>query len=184
MASIEDAVTTYILAKDGNRPWLMTRSFAEDAGLEMVVKTDAISFPSAARGLAQITEILVGRFAVDYENVYTFCLSRPALSHGDHFSCDWLVGMSAKRDGAVRVGCGRYDWHFGACQLVKKLTINIETMSVLPGSEQVQVFPWLAALPYPWCSGRVALAAMPSIDGLAAIRSFLQRAALQNGVTP
>jgi hypothetical protein len=183
MTSIEDAVSTYILAKDGNRPWLMARAFADDAELEMIVKTDAISFPSAAKGLTQITEILVSGFAVDYENVYTFCLSHPTHSQSDHFSCDWLVGMSAKRDGAVRVGCGRYDWRFGRDQLVRKLIINIETMSVLPSSEQAQVFRWLSALPYPWCSGREALEVIPSIEGLAAIRLFLQRAATEDRAT-
>jgi hypothetical protein len=183
MSSIEDAVSTYIVAKDGNRPWLMTHAFAEDAELEMIVRTDAISFPNAAKGLTQITEILVSRFAMDNENVYTFCLSRPAPSHRDHFLCDWLVGMSTKRDGAVRVGCGRYDWRFGGDNLVTKLTINIETMSVLPGSEQAPVFRWLSALSYPWCSGTQALEAMPSIDGLAAVKSFLQRSALRNRAT-
>jgi len=180
MSSIEDAVSTYILAKDGNRPWLMPRAFAEGAELEMIVRTDASSFPSAAKGLTQITDILVSRFAVDYENVYTFCLSRPTQGHGDHFSCNWLVGMSAKRDGAVRVGCGRYDWRFGGDHLVTRLTIDIQTMNVLPSSEQAPVFHWLSALPYPWCSGTDALEAMPSVDGLATIKSFLQRTALQD----
>jgi hypothetical protein len=184
MSNIEDAVSTYILAKDGNRPWLMARAFAAGAELEMIVKTDAISFPGAAKGLAQITEILVSRFAVDYENLYTFCLSRPTQAHGEHFSCNWLVGMSAKRDGAVRVGCGRYDWRFAGDNMVTRLTINIETMSVLPSSVQAPVFRWLSALPYPWCSGTNALKAMPSIDDLAPIRSFLQRAALQNRASP
>jgi hypothetical protein len=58
---------TPFLAKDGNRPFLMRRAFAEHAELEMVVKTDAISFPSSARGMNAIEEILVRRFGVDYE---------------------------------------------------------------------------------------------------------------------
>ena len=54
MSTISEAVTAYILAKDGNRPFLMRRAFAEDAALEMVVKTDAISFPSSAKGVSAI----------------------------------------------------------------------------------------------------------------------------------
>ena len=54
-----DAISTYILAKDSNRPQLMKRAFAGDCELEMVVNTDAISFPSSARGLEQITQVLV-----------------------------------------------------------------------------------------------------------------------------
>jgi len=45
MSTPSNAVRNYILAKDGNRPFLMRQAFAEDAELEMVVNTDAISFP-------------------------------------------------------------------------------------------------------------------------------------------
>ena len=58
MSTPSDAVSTYILAKDGNRPFLMRPVFAEDAELEMVVKTDAISFPSSAKGVSAIEDIL------------------------------------------------------------------------------------------------------------------------------
>jgi len=59
-----------ILTKDGNRPWLMRQAFSEDARLEMVVKTDAISFPSSATDIDAITDALVPRFSSDQENVY------------------------------------------------------------------------------------------------------------------
>ncbi|MGX1261750.1 hypothetical protein [Sinorhizobium fredii] len=75
MPSPYEAVSTYFCAKDGNRPFLMRRVFAEDVQLEMVVKTEAISFPSSANGLAAIEEILCRRFANDFENVYSFCLA-------------------------------------------------------------------------------------------------------------
>ena len=51
-----DAISTYILAKDSNRPQLMKHAFAGDCELEMAVKTDAISFPNSAKGLEQITQ--------------------------------------------------------------------------------------------------------------------------------
>jgi hypothetical protein len=109
-----DAISTYISAKDGNRPQLMKHAFAEDCELEMAVRTDAISFPSSAKGLEQITQVLVTNFSDQYENIRTFCLSRPNSDYLPHFLCDWLVGMSARQDGAVRVGCGHYDWYFGS----------------------------------------------------------------------
>jgi hypothetical protein len=173
VVSIEDAINTYILAKDGNRPFLMPRVFALDAELEMQVKTDAISFPGSAKGLASITDILVSRFAAENENVFTFCLSRPAPQQRGHFTCRWLVGMSTKRDGAVRVGCGGYDWSFGGAGLVSRLAIAIEVMEVLPGSAAPPVFDWLGGLPYPWCTSDQALAAMPPLGELDVIRSFL-----------
>ena len=64
-----DAVSTYIQAKDANCPQLMTQAFAEDCELEMAVRTDAISFPSSARGLEQVTQVLVTNFGDQYKNV-------------------------------------------------------------------------------------------------------------------
>lgn len=144
MPTPSDAISTYIHAKDGNRPYLMRRAFAETVALEMVVKTDAISFPAAAKGLDAITGILVHRFARDFENVYTFCLTSPAPSDIRWFSCGWLVGMSSREGGAIRVGCGRYDWFFqsGDRGLVDKLKIIIERMQVLPPDHLDPVMSW------------------------------------------
>ncbi|KJC50219.1 hypothetical protein UB31_12745 [Bradyrhizobium sp. LTSP849] len=169
------AISTYILAKDSNRPQLMKHAFAEDCELEMVVKTDAISFPSSAKGLAQITEVLVTGFGDQYENVRTFCLSRPNAGYRPQFRCDWLVGMSARQGGAVRVGCGHYDWGFASADdgRVTKLVIDIEVMCVLPVADSEPIMQWLAALPYPWCSDVQARERIPDIDALRPIERFL-----------
>jgi hypothetical protein len=175
--SAADAITTYILAKDNNRPQLMESAFARASELEMLVRTDAISFPSSATGLAQITQVLVTNFADQYEDVRTFCLSRPNSDYLPHFHCDWLVGMKAKRGGAVRVGCGRYSWHFGSNDgRVTKLVIDIEVMSVLSAEESDPIMQWLASLPYPWCSKIHACEKIPAIDGLRPVEGFLARA--------
>jgi hypothetical protein len=153
----------------------MKQAFAEDCELEMAVKTDAISFPNSAKGLEQITQVLVTNFGDQYENVRTFCLSRPRLEYPSHFRCDWLVGMSARPGGEVRVGCGYYGWHFAsdADGRVKKLAIDIEVMCVLPAGESEPILQWLAALPYPWCSNVQALENIPAIDALRTIEGFL-----------
>jgi hypothetical protein len=175
MPSATDAVSSYILAKDGNRPFLMRRAFAEDAELEMVVKTDAISFPGSASGLRAIEDVLVRRFGLDYENVFTFCLSRPS-EHDRHFVCRWLVGMSAKSDGRVRVGGGRYDWRFAdRGGLVEKLVITIDVMNTFPATELAPTMKWLSGLPYPWCTPEDAVKAMPRIEGLGAIEAYLRQ---------
>ena len=134
MQGPSDTIGTYIRAKDGNRPHMMRRAFAEGAALEIVVNTDTISFPASATGLDSITDILVRRFSDDFENVYTFCLVSPPLSDERRFRCDWLVGMSAKAGGDLRVGCGSYDWFFqtGDRCLVERLEITVERMQVLP----------------------------------------------------
>lgn len=170
-----DAISTYILAKDSNRPQLMKDAFTRDCELEMVVKTDAISFPNSAKGLEEVTRVLVTSFGDQYENVRTFCFSRPNSDYLPHFRCDWLVGMSAKQGGAVRVGCGRYNWHFSSddSKLVNKLAIDIEVMCVLPVETSEPIMAWLAALPYPWCSNVRAHESIPAIDALRPIKTFL-----------
>jgi hypothetical protein len=176
MSSPSDTVRTYILAKDGNRPFLARRVFAENAELEMVVKTDAISFPSSAKGVSAIEDIL-RRFNIDYENIYTFCLSRPSDSDRRLFACNWLVGMSAKSDGRPMVGCGRYDWLFATDQtcLVERLVITIDLMNALPATEPAVTMNWLSGLPYPWCTPTDMVKDMPGIEGLAAIETYLRQ---------
>lgn len=170
-----DAISKYILAKDRNHPQLMKGAFAEDCELEMTVNTDAISFPSSAKGLEEVTRVLVTNFADQYANVRTFCLSRPISDYLPHFHCNWLVGMSAKDGGAIRVGCGQYNWHFspGDDKRVRKLAIDIEVMCVLPAETSEPIMHWLAALPYPWCSIAQAYESIPNIEALRPIKGFL-----------
>ncbi len=175
MPSPREAVSTYFYAKDGNRPFLMRRAFAEDAQLEMVVNTEAISFPSSAKGVAAIEEILGRRFANDFENVYTFCLARPTDANRHHFPCHWLVAMSAKNNGPIRVGSGRYDWFFtsDARCLIDKLIITIDVMQVFPANELDRIMGWITSLPYPWCRPDEAASEMPCIEGLGSVERYL-----------
>jgi hypothetical protein len=86
--------------------------------------------------------------------------------------------MSEKATGAVRVGCGDYDWSFGGEQrLVDRLSIVIRTMKVLHGDQLRPVMVWLSGLPYPWCPATVALKEMPELTELAEIRQFLATSA-------
>jgi len=177
MPTSTESIATYILAKNGNRPFLMRQAFSEDIALEMVVKTDAISFPSTASGLKAVEDILVRRFGVEYENIYTFCLSQPSKTERAIFQCHWLVGMSARDTGQpLRVGCGRYDWHFNAHGKVVRLAITIEITKILPGAELDEVMPWLSSLPYPWCSPSQALLSFPAQHDLHEIEAYLKQA--------
>lgn len=162
-----DSITTYILAKDGNRPHRLAEVFTSDATLTMRVKTDAISFPPMTKGREAITQTLVRSFNQTYENVYTLCLDEPPAADAASYSCRWLVAMSAKDGGAVRVGCGRYEWLFApadgrACAL----TIVIEAMEVLPPDVLAQVMACVAALPYPWCPAQKAIDEGSDIQGV------------------
>jgi len=110
--SAQERIEAYIRAKDSNRPHLMARAFAQDATLQMVVKTESISFTPISKGLESISDVLVRQFGQTYENIHTFCLAAPSRNDEITFSCGWLVGMSEKQTSIVRVGCGRYDWLF------------------------------------------------------------------------
>jgi hypothetical protein len=146
----------------------MREAFCESATLQIVVQTGAISFPPKCQGLEQIADALVRSFCRTYDNVYTFCLDPPAADFsGDGLRCRWLVGMTAKADGAPRVGCGRYDWRFAPDSgLAESLVITIEAMQVLAAADAGPILLWLAGLPYPWCSATAAVAAAPTVAGL------------------
>ncbi len=153
------AIRAYIQAKDGNRPYLLDAAFSEDATLQMIVHSEAISFPAASVGRQAIAETLVRRFNQTYENIYTLCIGQPPADDANTFACDWLVAMSTKDDGALRLGCGRYDWSFmPADYRVRALTITIERMDILPPEDLPAVMDWVSALPYPWCDRQPALA--------------------------
>src|SRR5579864_3333912 len=96
MATPSDVICAYIYAKDRNRPHMLTRAFAPTAVVDVVARTPTISFPSGMTGIDAIADVFVRRFAMTYENVYTFCLSAPPSDDSMAFSCDWLVAMSEK----------------------------------------------------------------------------------------
>ena len=173
--SAADVIAAYVEAKDRTHLQLLGRVFVEgDCEIEYADKTHLVSLPSSSRGLEQIAQMLA-TFGGPYENIRTFCLSRPNSNYLPHFRCDFLVGMNARQDGTVRVGVGQYDWHFGSDDdsRVKKLVIALELMFVLPASESVPIMQWLAALPYPWCSNIQACESIPAIDALRPIKRFL-----------
>jgi hypothetical protein len=166
-------IQAYLRAKDGNRPHLMAKAVSRDATLSMQVHTSAIAFPPLSRGREAITEVLVRRFGQSYDNVYTFCLTPPPPPAAAEFSCNWLVAMTDKASGEVRVGCGRYDWRFAAATgLAERLDIVVEVMAVLPPAETQRVLDWVSMLNYPWCSTAEAIAGA-AIAGVAPVVAWL-----------
>lgn len=172
----EAVLRTYVRAKDENRPHLTPRVFAADAVLHVRVCTGSIAFPSVTRGRCKITDVLVSSFAMSYENVYSFYMARPPEGV-DQFSCDWLVAMTEKPSGNVRVGCGRYEWGFDAAGsgLAERLVITIEQMLTLPPAEQAGIFGWVETLPYPWTTPADVAAAAPGVAALAPVLGYLCR---------
>lgn len=174
-ASTESVLRDYFHAKDENRPHYMTRAFAPDAVLKMALRTQAIAFPPESHGLAAIADTLVRKFGQTYDNVYTFYLSRPeAGAQLPGYRCDWIVGMTEKASGNVRVGCGRYDWEFQPQPYrASSLVITIETMVTLPAADADAVFGWLLALDYPWTDAARVVAGAPPLEALAPVVHYL-----------
>lgn len=175
-----DVISQYIYAKDHNRPYLMASAFTPDARLEMQVNTQNITFPGESIGLDAITETLVSNFGRTYENVYTFCLSDSLSSEADVASCNWLVAMTEKAEagevGKVRVGFGRYDWHFvhEPSLLAERLCITIDEMLVLEDSFAPEILDWVSGLAYPWCDAGTIMKNMPAREALTLIKNHMR----------
>jgi hypothetical protein len=105
------------------------------------------------------------------------------------FSCAWLVAMTDKAGGNVRVGCGRYDWRFEAgTGLAEQLAISVEMMQILPPAALEPVMRWAASLPYPWCATATAVSRAGGVVGVAPVLDWLRvaesrEAQLIQGVT-
>jgi hypothetical protein len=172
----EAVLRGYFHAKDENRPHLLENVFASDVELVIRNQSTNISFPAVTQGRSAVAEVLVRSFTLSYENVYSFYLSSPPPDVRE-FACPWLVGMSERSSGEVRVGCGTYDWTFEphAPNAASRLVITIEAMQVLPATESEAVFAWLRAQSYPWSSPEAALRGIPANAALSPIARFLGR---------
>ena len=175
----EAVLRGYLHAKDENRPHLLVDVFTPDAELVIHNRSANIAFPASTQGRDAIAEVLVRAFSLSYENIYSFYLGRPPPA-AQEFTCPWLVGMSDRSSGHVRVGCGIYEWAFEpqAPHLASRLVITIEAMEVLPATESERVFVWLRALAYPWSSPEAAVLGIPANELLSPVTRFLRR----NGV--
>jgi hypothetical protein len=172
----EAVLRGYFHAKDENRPHLLADVFASNAELVIRNQSANIAFPAFTQGRSAIAEVLVRSFALSNENVYSFYLGRPPLGVRE-FSCPWLVGMSERSSGQLRVGCGTYEWEFEphVPHMASRLVVTIEAMQVLPVTESERVFAWLLAQNYPWSSPEAALHDIPANELLSPIAQFLRR---------
>ncbi|SFG53423.1 hypothetical protein [Neptunomonas qingdaonensis] len=158
-------ISQYIKAKDNNKPHLMKRVFSQHATLEMSVQTDNISFPAKVTGLDNITQTLVCEFNTTYENIYTLCLTDTVQQNQNQLNCRWIVCMTEKTSGSLRLGYGDYQWGFekNVPCLANHLVITIEHMVILPQALQPDVLSWFDKLPYPWALSSELQATMPDV---------------------
>ncbi|UVH51853.1 hypothetical protein P0D91_04065 [Pseudomonas sp. CBSPBW29] len=168
------AIENYIFGKDGNRPDLLRYAFSPDATLNMEVQTSAILFPPHVQGRKDIADVLVRDFSLHYENVYTFCFGAPPKPETSDHKCKWLVGMTTKTTGELRVGCGAYHWVFSPKSgLATQLSITIKTMQECPPQYRREVMDWLQGRNYPWCTSVEMLDSAPSLACLQPILVYV-----------
>lgn len=174
MKNAVTAIEHYIFGKDGNRPDLLRHAFTPDATLNMLVRTSSILFPPNVEGREEIANVLVRRFSLQYENVYTFCLDAPPKPEASAHQCKWLVGMSTKATGELRLGCGEYHWVFSPQSgLATRLSITIEHMLECPSLHRQDVMDWLQGLRYPWCKTDEMLVSVPPLDCVAPVMAYV-----------
>lgn len=88
----------------------------------------------------------------------------------DNTKCSWLVSMTAKANGELRVGVGTYLWTFEKKPtLVKSLIITIDEMVILEPQHSTLIMNWLSKLPHPWCDTSDIKNSMPELEGLPSI---------------
>lgn len=164
----------YFHAKDENRPQRLLRAFHPEIVLEFRNRSRNIDFPELTQGREAVTGVLVRNFAQTYEDIYTFALSRPA-TEGLRSACPWLVIMTDKASGCVRVGCGDYEWEAdgAAPGLMRRFTIAIDLMQILPPEFRPEAGRWVDALDYPWTSPGAVLASLPAHPDLEPLAAWL-----------
>ena len=168
------AIENYIFGKDGNRPDLLRNAFSLDATLNVSVQTSSIRFPPNVQGRENIAEVLVRGFSLQYENIYTFCLGAPPKPVANVHRCKWLVGMSTKATGELRVGCGEYHWVFSPQSgLAIQLSIVIEHMLECPPHHMRKIMDWLQGRRYPWCESTDMLGSAPPLSCLQPVLVYI-----------
>ncbi len=151
MCHAADLIERYVAGKDGHRPHLLSKAFSEDAALKMRVQTKDIVFPPEANGIEAISKVVCRDLHQRFENIYTFCFSPRPTIVDSLFSCGWLVIMSERDGGAIRVGGGRYDWAFTDDRTqVASLTITVSQMGTLSKELIAPVMHWVQQRGYPW----------------------------------
>lgn len=164
MDALRRAIEAYIYGKDGNRPHLLEDAFSRNAELSIKVNSTNISFPEEVTGSEEISKILVTEFSQRFENVYTWCIGHPPKDAGTKFECKWLVCMTEKHSGALRMGFGTYRWQLCASAgKVEKLAITIEQMHVLERKFSSSILSWAQRVPYPWCSVDLVISTIPEV---------------------
>lgn len=167
-AAHDRVLTEYLAAKDEQRPHLMKQVFSDDAVFESRFEFDT-DFPTDGPSVGQKAVIDAFRgLGAMMENIYTVCTVDSVDDAETTMSCGWLVGMSERATGRVRVAWGDYRWtfdHHGT--RATELIVTMKHMAFIEPEQLDAVMVWLRHLPSPWVSAEQLVGDAPAFDELA-----------------
>jgi hypothetical protein len=161
----------YLHGKDQSRPHLLARAFAPDAVFVSRFEFDTdFSDDTPREGLGTIIETF-RQLGAACENIYTVCASDSVRESPEGWRCKWLVTMTQRDDGRVRVAWGDYLWQLGGWGTrAKRLEVTMEEMQVLPADRADGFCDWMATHEGLWVESARMLEGCPAGrwgDGLA-----------------
>ena len=169
LAAHDRIVRAYLEAKDYQRPHRFAEAFTDDARFRTTFAFDTDwNSSDAVHGLPAITETF-RRLGAGFENLVTFCLPESLRWEDDALHMRWVVFMTGRKSGQIRVAWGDYQWRFTAInRRATSLDVHMHAMRELPSNPRL--LDWAMALPHVWCTGAVARRCLPhaAIPGLSA----------------
>ena len=169
-------LTKYLEAKDQQRPFLFGEVFTSEAMFQsrFAFETD-FNDERPVHGLDAIAGVFQ-RMGSRVENIFTVYTPSSVRWDAGALSIDWLVGMSERESGKLRLAWGDYAWRFNpAGTRATELVVLMRQMIELPASAGSSINHWLAELPAPWCEAEQILESMPSFAGSEDLRAFFSR---------
>lgn len=169
-----ELIHTYLRAKDESRPILFRQVFLKEGRFQTRFSIDTDFNQGGMRhGLDTITQTFQ-QLGAGFENIFTTCPIESAFYNDvGQLESSWVVGMTGRNEGQVRLAAGSYLWTFDSDSgLVKELDVLMEHMLVLPAHHAESILSWLSPLPQPWCRSVELLERMPHLSELQPVRDY------------
>lgn len=150
-------VSSYLQAKDEQRPHLFRTVFAHDAVFQSRFTFDTdFADEDEHHGAVAIAEVFK-RLGATCENIYTVCFDDTVVVDDvTAFSCGWAVVMQERQSGRMRLAVGTYDWQVDAAAAVaRRLDVVMTHMQEVDAAVNDHVLDGmhrlLSSTTAPWC---------------------------------
>jgi len=163
----------YLHAKDCGVPARFADAFTPDATFTSRFEFETSFSDEEPRvGLAAIAETF-GLLTKHCDNITTLCTLDSVVTDGDTLRNKWIVAMTNRDSGCIRVAWGDYVWTMDPeAERARSLIVNMRHMAEMGPEHAEVVLVWLRALPAPWCDGQALVVDMPALLGLVNLREY------------